>query len=68
MIVGRGGSSFELLRSLVERLPFMILPRWTQSKTQAIFIKDVVAVINAAITDPNFSGKTLDVVNGESLT
>lgn len=67
MIVGPGGSSFEILRSLVQKLPVMILPVWTQSKTQAIFIDDVVAVIQAAVEQESFSGRTLDVVNGEEL-
>lgn len=68
MVVGPGGSSFEILRSLVERLPLMILPRWTQSRGQAIFVDDVVRVIEAAITNPSFADRTVAVVNGESLT
>lgn len=67
MIVGPGGSSFEILKTLVERLPAMILPQWTQSRTQAVFIDDVVNVLKAAVRDERFSGKTLDLVNGESL-
>jgi uncharacterized protein YbjT (DUF2867 family) len=68
MIVGPGGSSFEILKTLVERLPAMILPEWTQKKTQAVFLDDVIRVLAAAIDDPRFEGRILDVVNGESLT
>jgi uncharacterized protein YbjT (DUF2867 family) len=68
MIVGPGGSSYEILRFLVQRLPFMVLPNWTQRSTQAVFIDDVVSVLLAAISSDSFTGKTLDVVNGESLT
>lgn len=68
MVVGPGGSSFEILRSLVSRLPWMILPKWTQSQGQAIFIDDVIAVIKAAVLNDEFIGKTFDVVNGEALT
>lgn len=68
MIVGPGGSSFEILRSLVERLPMMILPEWTQRNTQAVFIDDMVRVLTAAVLDPAYSGRALDIVNGESLT
>ena len=68
MIVGPGGSSFEILRSLVRKLPVMVLPKWTQSDTQAIFIDDVVSVISESIQNPNFLNKTIDVVNGENLT
>lgn len=68
MIVGVGGSSFEILRSLVKKLPLMILPQWTARSTQAVFIEDVVRVIEHSILQKNFLGKTLDLVNGESLT
>ncbi len=67
MVVGPGGSSFEILLSLVRKLPVMVLPKWTQSNTQAVFIDDVVKVIQAAVLNPDFLGKTLDLVNGESL-
>jgi uncharacterized protein YbjT (DUF2867 family) len=68
MVVGPGGSSFEILQALVQRLPWMVLPRWTRSLGQAIFIDDVVAVLRAAVQSPAFLGKRLDVVNGEALT
>jgi uncharacterized protein YbjT (DUF2867 family) len=68
MVVGPGGSSFEILRALVLRLPWMVLPKWTRSKGQAVFLDDVVSVLEAALIDPALCGRTLDVVNGESLT
>ena len=68
MVVGPGGSSFEILRALVSRLPWMILPKWTRSLGQAVFIDDVVAVISAAVMNPEMMGQTYNVVNGESLT
>lgn len=68
MVVGPGGSSFEILRALIIRLPWMILPTWTQSLGQAVFIDDILAVVHAAVLHPEFIGKTFDVVNGETLT
>jgi uncharacterized protein YbjT (DUF2867 family) len=68
MVVGPGGSSFEILHALVQRLPWMVLPRWTKSLGQAIFIDDVVEVLEAAVQAQAFLGKTFDVVNGEALT
>jgi uncharacterized protein YbjT (DUF2867 family) len=68
MIVGPGGSSFAILRSLVEKLPVMVLPRWTQSQAQAVHVDDVVEVLARAVDDPAFAGQTLDVVNGERIT
>ena len=68
MIVGNGGSSFELLKNLVLNLPAMILPKWTQSQTQAIYIDDLIQVICESINNPNFYNRTIDVINGECLT
>lgn len=68
MVVGPGGSSFEMLHTLVQRLPWMVLPKWTKSLGQAIFVDDVVNVLRAAVKAPAFIGQTLNVVNGESLT
>ena len=68
MVVGPGGSSFEILRALVMRLPWMILPTWTRSAGQAVFLDDVLAVLRASLVDPAFRGRTLDLVNGESLS
>jgi hypothetical protein len=66
MVVGPGGSSFEILRALVHRLPWMILPKWTRTAGQAVFLDDVLAVLEASLVDPAFRGRTFDVVNGES--
>ena len=68
MIVGNGGSSFEILKSLVFILPGMVLPKWTQSKTQAFYIDDLVNIIVASVNNKSFENRTIDVVNGESLT
>lgn len=68
MVVGNGGSSFEILKSLVRKLPVMVLPNWTKSKTQAIHIDDVVRVIKDSINNPSYKNQTIDLVNGEKLT
>lgn len=67
MAVGDEGSSFEILKNLVLNLPIMILPKWTKSKTQVIFIDDLVSVIIKTINNEMFFNKTINVVNGEQL-
>jgi uncharacterized protein YbjT (DUF2867 family) len=68
MVVGAGGSSFEILRSLVSRLPWMVLPKWTQSLGQSVYIDDVVAVLKGCILDPPRMNKTFNLTNGETLS
>ena len=43
VIIGSGSASFEMLRSLVEVLPFMVVPKWvTRTKCQPISIGNVL--------------------------
>jgi uncharacterized protein YbjT (DUF2867 family) len=52
IVVGAGSFSFDLVRTLVERLPVMICPAWLDTPTQPIAIADVVAYLVAAIDLP----------------
>jgi len=52
IIVGAGSFSFDLVRTLVERLPVMICPAWLATPTQPIAIADVVAYLAAALDLP----------------
>lgn len=49
IIIGPGSLSFDLVRSLVERLPLMITPRWVRSLAQPIHIDDVIAYLVASL-------------------
>ena len=42
IIIGSGSLSFEMIRNLVNKLPFMITPRWVYSRAQPISIEDVL--------------------------
>jgi uncharacterized protein YbjT (DUF2867 family) len=50
MVIGEGSSSFVMLRSLVHRLPVMIVPRWLDTRTQPVAIEDVTRTL-AALAD-----------------
>ena len=51
MVIGAGRASFLILRHLVQRLPAMVCPRWIDTRTQPIAIRDVVGAL-AALADP----------------
>ena len=40
IVLGSGSFSFEMIRSLTEHLPFMIMPKWVSVKAQPIGIRD----------------------------
>jgi uncharacterized protein YbjT (DUF2867 family) len=45
MIVGNGSESWRIVRDLAARLPFMVLPRWLESKSCPIALFDVIAAL-----------------------
>jgi uncharacterized protein YbjT (DUF2867 family) len=48
IVIGAGSLSFELMKSLTERLPIMLCPRWLSTPTQPIAVDDVLAYLLAA--------------------
>ncbi len=44
-IVGSGSASFEMVRYLAERLPFMLAPRWITNSVQPIAVRDVLTYL-----------------------
>ncbi len=49
IIVGSGSSSFEIIRDLCEKLPFMITPKWVLTRTQPIAIRDVMHFLTGVL-------------------
>ena len=52
IVIGNGSLSFDMIRSLTNRLPVMICPRWLTTPTQPIAIKDVLDYLIAALNLP----------------
>lgn len=52
IIIGSGSLSFEIVRALTERLPFMVAPKWVHTAAQPIAIEDVLAYLVAALEKP----------------
>lgn len=52
IVIGSGSLSFEMIRSLVERLPIMVTPKWVSMPAQPIAIDDLLAYLIAALRLP----------------
>lgn len=48
MVVGAGSLSYQLMKSLTDRLPVMLCPRWLTTPTQPIAVDDVLSYLLAA--------------------
>ncbi len=68
VVIGQGSLSFDLIRSLTDRLPVMLCPSWLSTPTQPIAIRDVLAYLLEALDLPPgpsqvFEIGSCDVVN-----
>ncbi|GAB5555979.1 MAG: SDR family oxidoreductase [Schleiferiaceae bacterium] len=68
IVVGSGSASFEIIRDLVEKLPFMITPKWLNSKCQPIAIRNVLHYLTSIIGQENTFDQTFDIGGHEVLT
>lgn len=68
IIVGSGSSSFEIIRDLVEKLPVMIAPRWLNTKTQPLAVRDVLAFLSKAKGKQELYNKSYDIFGPETMT
>ena len=68
IIVGSGSSSFEIIRDLCEKLPFMITPKWVLTKTQPIAIRDVMRFLTGVIGRRDTYNASFDIAGPDVLT
>jgi len=62
IIVGSGSISFEMIRYLVERLPFIPCFRYLRdTRCQPVAIRDVLAYLSAALDTPSSDGKIVEI-------
>lgn len=68
IIVGSGSASFEIIRDLVEKLPFMITPRWLKTRCQPIAIRNVVEFLERVIGKSETYNKSYDIGGPDILS
>jgi uncharacterized protein YbjT (DUF2867 family) len=63
IVVGSGSASFELVRTLVDSLPALVLPDWVETRCQPIALEDVVAYLVEAL-DIELDGSAVYEIGG----
>jgi len=67
IIIGSGSASFEIIRDLVEKLPFMIAPKWLNTKSQPIAIRNVIEFLKGVLLMEKTFGNSYDIGGPEVL-
>jgi len=61
IIIGSGSASFEIIRDLVEKLPLMIAPRWLNTITQPIAIRNVIEFLSGVLMNETTFNHSYDI-------
>ena len=68
IIVGSGSASFEIMRDLVEKLPVMVAPRWMNTRSQPIAVRNVVQYLSGVMLNEMTFNRSFDIGGPEILT
>ena len=68
LILGDGGSSYQILIKLVRRLPVMLCPSWTQTLTTPIDLKSTLSALLESSLNTDHINKTFDLSGCQPIT
>ncbi len=68
IILGSGSASFEIMRDLVEKLPVMITPKWLNTRSQPIAIRNVLQFLTGVLMQASCYDKSFDIGGPEIMT
>ncbi len=68
IVLGAGSISFEMIRSLTEHLPFMVMPKWVSAKAQPISIEDLLDYLMESIDHPATESTVVEVGGTEQVS
>jgi uncharacterized protein YbjT (DUF2867 family) len=68
LVIGTGSLSFDLVKSLTDRLPVMLCPRWLTTPTQPIAVDDVLSYLLAAKDLPPGESRLFEIGSPDVTT
>jgi uncharacterized protein YbjT (DUF2867 family) len=68
IIIGSGSASFEIIRDLVEKLPVMVAPRWLETRSQPIAVRNVIEFISGVLLNDTTFDKSYDIGGPDIMT
>ncbi len=68
VVIGSGSASYEIIRHLVTRMPFILLPHWCRNKCHPIGVRDLIKYLVGLLETPETGGETLEACGNDILT
>ncbi|MEB7462591.1 NAD(P)H-binding protein [Staphylococcus succinus] len=68
LIIGAKGSSYPILKKLVERLPLLVLPAWAYNMTLPVSINDVIDGLTTLVDRQPKQNESIDIGGPEHMT
>jgi len=68
IIIGTGSLSYEIMRSLVERLPVMVTPKWVSVPCQPVYIEEVLDYLMSAAELETGENRIYEIGGAESVS
>jgi uncharacterized protein YbjT (DUF2867 family) len=68
IIIGSGSASFEIIRDLVEKLPVMIAPRWLDTRSQPVAVRNVIEFLSGVLLNEKAFNKSYDIGGPDIMT
>lgn len=68
VVIGEGSASFELIRTLVDNSPALVLPDWVDTRCQPIAVDDVVAYLVHALEIELTESRVFEIGGADRIT
>lgn len=68
VVLGGGSESFQTVYHLIRRLPAMVTPKWTKTRTQPIAVEDVISYLAAAGEQGEWVGREVQIAGPDVTT
>lgn len=68
MIIGPNSSSLSIMTRLIKRLPIMFCPKWTNNRSNPVYLDDVLTAISWVVKNEDAFNKVFDLGGKEHLT
>lgn len=65
---GSGSASFEIIRDLVEKLPVMVAPKWLNTRSQPIAIRNVIEFLSGVLHNEATYNQSYDIGSSDIMT